>query len=183
MSTSFPDSLDNLSNPSSTDELTGHAQQHSNANDAIEALQTKIGIDGSADVDSIDYKINELETQFDTLSNSSSGITEVLGLEGNNDLTIEGIENPTSVDSFNASVYRTVRYEIQISRGSLYYSTSLLLLNDGTNINVAESNIISNTDLSLATISFSVNSGMVNLIVTPVASSVTARFYRTALKA
>ena len=75
MSTSFPDSLDNLSNPSSTDELTGHAQQHSNANDAIEALQTKIGIDGSADVDSIDYKINELETQFDTLSNSSSGIT------------------------------------------------------------------------------------------------------------
>jgi hypothetical protein len=42
MSTSFPDSLDNLSNPNATDELVGHAQQHANANDAIEAMQTKI---------------------------------------------------------------------------------------------------------------------------------------------
>lgn len=183
MSTSFPDSLDNLSNPSATDELAGHAQQHANANDAIEALQTKIGIDGSTDTGSIDYKINELESQFETLSSSSTGIAEVLGLEGNNDLTIEGIENPTAIDSFNKSVYRTVRYEVQISRGSNFYSTSLLLLNDGTDINISESNIISNNDLSLAEMTFTENAGIISLMVTPVGSAVTVRFYRTALKA
>jgi hypothetical protein len=73
-------------------------------------MQTKIWIDGSTDTGSIDYKINELESQFQTLTSSSNGITDVLGLEGNNDLTIEGIENPTAIDSFNKSVYRTVKY-------------------------------------------------------------------------
>ena len=45
MSTNFPGALDTLSNPAATDGLTGHASQHANANDAIEALQTKVGAD------------------------------------------------------------------------------------------------------------------------------------------
>lgn len=43
MSTSYPTSLDTLTNPAATDPLTGHASQHANANDAIEALQAKLG--------------------------------------------------------------------------------------------------------------------------------------------
>lgn len=43
MPTSYPTSLDTLTNPSATDALTGHASQHANANDAIEALQAKLG--------------------------------------------------------------------------------------------------------------------------------------------
>jgi hypothetical protein len=176
MSTNFPDALDTLNNPSSTDQLTGHAQQHTNANDAIEALQAKVGIDGSADSDSLDYRIAQLETGGGQL-----GVE--LGLSGNNDLTITGIENKTEVDSFSASVYRTVEYALQISRGSEYYATTIKVLNDGTNINVMEYDIISNTDNSLATYTFEVNSGIIGLNVTPVTTAVTARFYRTALKA
>ena len=47
MATNFPTSLDNLSNPDATDSLQGHAQLHANVNDAIEALQLKVGVNDS----------------------------------------------------------------------------------------------------------------------------------------
>jgi hypothetical protein len=49
LATNFPASLDNLNNPNSTDSMAGHAALHGNVNDAIEAIQAKIGIDGSSD--------------------------------------------------------------------------------------------------------------------------------------
>lgn len=63
MATNFPAALDSLSNPSPTDPLaspaTGlkHSNQHANANDAIEALQIKVGVDGSAVASSLDNKV------------------------------------------------------------------------------------------------------------------------------
>lgn len=48
MSTNYPTSLDTLTNPAATDALTGHAAQHANANDAIEALQAKLGTTSTA---------------------------------------------------------------------------------------------------------------------------------------
>ncbi len=62
MATSFPTSKDNLSNPSSTDELVGHAEQHANANDAIEAIENVIGVTNSNDSSTITYKVNNLST-------------------------------------------------------------------------------------------------------------------------
>ena len=60
MSTSFPSGLDALSNPSSTDKLNNpsHSAQHANANDALEAIEAKVGIDGSAVTTSHDYKLS-----------------------------------------------------------------------------------------------------------------------------
>lgn len=356
MATNFPSSLDDLSNPQGTDSLQGHAQLHTNVNDAIEALQEKVGVDGSTDSNSLDYRLSALETAppsteakliYETVSNntgasiekgkavyvsgavgasgklrvslasnateststktfgitrqvidnlsegevvsegllqgistvgandgdpvwlgtngnllfglankpsapahlvflgivirggqantgsifvkiqngfeleelhnvaisnvqdgqilqynSSLGVWEnvnldleyakdedvslintTLGLAGNNDLTITGIENKTTIDSFNASTYRTIKYSLQISKGSEYVSSDYLLLNDGTDINVSESNIISNTSNNLANVTFESNAGIISLCVTPTSSAVTARFVRTALKA
>ena len=61
MATGFPTSLDALTNPLSTDVLTSpsHADQHADANDAIEALQVKVGVTGSAVSTSLDYKVNK----------------------------------------------------------------------------------------------------------------------------
>lgn len=58
MATNFPTSLDSLTNPTSTDQLTSpsHADQHANANDAIEALQAKVGVNSSAVTTSLDYR-------------------------------------------------------------------------------------------------------------------------------
>lgn len=356
MATNFPTNLDNLSNPAGTDSLQGHAQLHTNVNDAIEALQQKVGVNNSTDATSLDYRLTAIENApqsteakliYETVSNNTGsqilkgkavyvsgavgasgklrvslasntaeststktfGITrqaiengaegEVvsegllqgintsgandgdpvwlgtsgnllfglankphapahlvflgivirggqtntgsmfvkiqngfeieelhnvsitnpqdgqilqynastsvwenvnldleyakdedvalintkLGLAGNNDLTITGIENKTTVDSFNSSTYRTIKYSLQISRGSEYVSSDYLLLNDGTDINVSESNIISNTSNNLANVTFESNAGIISLCVTPTSSAVTARFARTALKA
>lgn len=61
MATSFPTALDSLPNPQADTPMNSgtpgleHDDQHTNANDAIEALQAKVGIDGSAVPSSIDY--------------------------------------------------------------------------------------------------------------------------------
>ena len=68
MASNFPTSLDNFTNPTSTDTLDSppHDVQHSDANDAIESLQAKVGIDSSAVTTSHDYKISTVETQLNT---------------------------------------------------------------------------------------------------------------------
>lgn len=63
MAINFPASLDTLVNPQSTDSVAtpSHSQQHADANDAIEALQVKVGVDNSTDPDSLDYRVATLE--------------------------------------------------------------------------------------------------------------------------
>jgi hypothetical protein len=63
MATNYPNGLDNLANPASTDELDApsHSQQHANANDAIEALEAKVGVNNSAVTTSLDYRVKQLE--------------------------------------------------------------------------------------------------------------------------
>lgn len=60
MSINFPTSLDSLSNPASGNPLNSpsHSLQHSNANDAIEALEAKVGANSSAVTTSHDYKLS-----------------------------------------------------------------------------------------------------------------------------
>lgn len=63
--TSFPTELDVLTNPGAADALDAptvpHAAQHANANDAIEALEAKVGIDGSEVPASLDFRLAALE--------------------------------------------------------------------------------------------------------------------------
>jgi hypothetical protein len=184
MATNFPNSLDTLVNPNGTDPLSNpsHSQQHTNLNDAVEAIQTKIGIDGSSDADSIQYKISELESSVYDIENTTSVAEVLLGLEGNNDLEVYGIENPTNVDSFSKNAWRTVRYNLQVKKGNDLYTSEILATHDGTNIMVSESNIISNTSNNIFTYTFEENSGIISLRITPVSGEVAVRFSRTALK-
>jgi hypothetical protein len=66
MATNFPTSLDSLTNPSATDTLDSppHDEQHADANDAIEALQAKVGINSSADTNSLDFKVNNITPPY-----------------------------------------------------------------------------------------------------------------------
>ena len=63
--TSYPLALDTLTNPAAGDSLTGHAAQHSNANDAIEALQARVGVIGSTDTASIEYRLSHVPLGYD----------------------------------------------------------------------------------------------------------------------
>lgn len=185
MATNYPNNIDQLVNPSGSDTLASpsHSEQHTNANDAIEALETKVGVNGSTDPNSLTYKVSTIETAINDIGNSTDTIQELLGLEGNNDLAVYGIENPTNVDSFAKSTWRTAKYNIQVTKGSDVYTSEILVSHDGTNIMVSESNIISNTNNNIFTYTFEENSGIISLRVTPVSGSISVRYVRTALKA
>jgi hypothetical protein len=184
VSSNFPTSKDNLTNPASTDALVGHAEQHANANDAIEALENVVGVTNSTDSDSLTYKVNQMSTAISTLSNTSTAIETLMGLEGNNDLTIAGIQNKTTIDSYSASDYRTATYALQITKtstGESYFS-NLTALRGPSDIYVSESNIVTNANSSIATTAFESANGIISLTVTPVTGEVTVRYFRTALK-
>ena len=176
LATNFPTSLDTLTNPDGTSSLSNpsHATQHSNANDAIEALQLKVGVNGSANTNSLDYRLSQVE--------SGGQVGTELGLAGNNDVTITGIENKTAVDTFSKALYSTVRYTLQIKKSNLFVSDQIDIINDGTDLHVNRYEISSNTNTSLYTLQLEENAGIISLSVTPTSGSITARYYRTALK-
>ena len=84
MATDFPTGLDALTNPTATDYLNSpsHAGQHANANDAIEALQAKVGINSSAVTTSHDYKINNHDYQI----NNNNSANQLVRLDGDGKL-------------------------------------------------------------------------------------------------
>jgi hypothetical protein len=183
MATTFPTSKDNLTNPAANDELVGHAAQHANANDAIEALENVVGVTNSTDANSLTYKINTLQTTVSGISNSSDTISTQLGLEGNNDLAVYGIENATNIDSFAKADWKTVNYRIQVTQGADVYTSEIAATYSGSDILVSESNIVSSTNTNIFTYTFEENSGIISLRVTPVSGSISVRYYRTSIKA
>jgi hypothetical protein len=62
--TNFPATIDSFQNPgaATTMDAAGfeHDAQHANANDALAALQSKVGINGSTDPNSLDYKVSQM---------------------------------------------------------------------------------------------------------------------------
>lgn len=122
---------------------------------------------------------------FVDLIDTTAFRADSLGGDGNNSSTINGIENPTIFDTVNTSIWRTVKYLIQISHAGSgkYLSTELNIVFDGSNQNISEFGTVSNTIDEIATISATLNSGTISMMVTPTLSPITIRFYRTGLKA
>jgi hypothetical protein len=86
MATNFPGGLDDFQNPNSSntlnDEGVRHSSEHSDINDAIESMQAKIGINSSANTNSIDYKVSSLLTSILSIPNSSL-INSYIDINGN----------------------------------------------------------------------------------------------------
>jgi hypothetical protein len=89
----YPTTIDNFTNPASGDQLNSpsHSQQHKNINDAVEALEAKVGVDSSAVTTSHDYKIAQLEGA----SHSPVTVTDSSEI----DFTLDGQEITASLKS------------------------------------------------------------------------------------
>jgi len=145
MATSFPTSKDDFVNPQSTDSVqtVSHAAQHANANDAIEALETKVGVNNSTDPASLDYKVKQLELNFldgeevqdiaaallDHTDHSSVSVTY-------NDIANKLVLTVSNAPSANyTSVLKhTVRASEALTKGQPVYVSSA----NGTNILVSK---------------------------------------------
>jgi hypothetical protein len=128
------------------------------------------------------------QEDYEDLIDTVSAQATDLGTFGNNENTIYGIENPTPIDSFDATVWRMVKYLVSISKTSAgdnkFYATELTILVDGTNVNVSEYGTIDN-DGNIGTVNVSRIGNTVALTVTPDPSikPITVRFARMGLKA
>ena len=140
--------------------------------------------------------INTLKTKFETgdvptqsdfidLIDTTSYRADSLGGDGNNSVTINGIESATVFDTIDTSVWRTIKYLVQLSHAgsSSYRSLELNLVFDGTDQNISEYGSVKNNASEVGTISAALNSGTISMTVTPVLSPMTIRYYRTGLKA
>lgn len=111
-----------------------------------------------------------------------------LGTSGNNENTISGIENPTTIDNFDATVWRMVKYMVSLSKTSAgdnkFYATEMSILLDNEDINISEYGVIDN-DGDIGTVSVSKVGTELQLIVTPnpAIKPITVRFARMGLKA
>lgn len=128
------------------------------------------------------------QADYEDLIDTTSGQSLDLGSAGNNENTINGIENATVIDNFDATQWRMVKYIVSISKTTAgdnkYYATELTILVDGTNINVSEFGTIDN-DGNIGTISVTRAANTVALTVTPdpAIKPVTVRYARMGLKA
>ena len=94
MAVNFPTSLDDFTNPASGDKLNSpsHSQQHIDINNAVEALEAKVGADSSAVTTSHDYKIAQLESgkQATLVSGTNIKTINSTSLLGSGDITVGG---------------------------------------------------------------------------------------------
>jgi hypothetical protein len=91
----------------------------------------------------------------------------------------------TVFDTIDTAVWRTIKYLIQVSHPStsVYKSTEINIVFDGTNQNITEFGTVSNTTNIIGNITANLNSGIISMTVTPALTPMTIRYYRTGLKA
>jgi len=151
MATSYPSSLDTFTNPQSTDLLSAsgvsHADQHADVNDAVEALQAKVGVDGSAVTSSHDYKIRvqSVVPYADSAARATAVPSPVEGqmsyledtdavevYDGTEWTTISGGQDPISLNE------NTVTEDFTIPSGFNGLSAGPITIADGITVTVAD---------------------------------------------
>lgn len=134
MAINFPTSLDSLTNPTSTDPQTlpSHSAQHDNVNDAVEALEAKVGVNSSAVTTSLDYKVGQLQSSILT---STLGYAQAVASQ-------TGLDSSTYHDLTSLSIAVTVgasrRIRIHghtiIGSLSAYPNTVILAIREGATV-------------------------------------------------
>jgi hypothetical protein len=94
MATNYPTSLDSFTDPAGTDPLTSpdHAGQHTDKNDAVEALEAKVGVNSSAVSTSLDY---QMENHAHTSGSDDGGTVAAANIsiaDAGNDFTATTVE-------------------------------------------------------------------------------------------
>jgi len=126
-------------------------------------------------VDGDDYTATDSAT-VTLLSTISSGHVEIVSLAKaffadhdalkpvNTPLTTTGVDQV--VDTFQASLFRTAKYLVQMTSGTDFHATEVLIIHDGTTVYMTEAATIF-SNVSLGTIDGDVSGGNVRLLVSP----------------
>ena len=161
MATSFPSGLDALTNPTSSDGLNSpdHAGQHANVNDAVEALEAKVGVNGSAVTTSLDYMVAASKVVTDKVDPASASTNQVLKFNGTKFVPATGASvtvsdtPPTSPTPQAGDQW----YESDTGRQLIYYDGFWVEIGSTSTTNV-NANDLSGTTLASNVVSSSLTS-------------------------
>lgn len=80
MASLYPNNIDSFPEPSPTSPLTNpaHAALHNDVSDAVEELETKVGVTGSAVPTSLDYRVTQLEGEVAGPVDLTTDVTGIL---------------------------------------------------------------------------------------------------------
>jgi hypothetical protein len=144
MTTNFPTSLDNFTNPTSGSSLASpsHADQHADANDAIEALEAKVGINTSAVTTSLDFRIRAVEAFLNFGFVSGTYHTTAFGLQASSitNQTLSTQNRAHYVPMFIGT--QTTFDRIAISTGTNFSGSGVMRLGIYNNANGAPSSLV-----------------------------------------
>lgn len=102
------------------------------------------------------------------VTSSSYGVSNVANISTN--LVAISTTVSTSIESFSSSIYRSAKIQVQISQGTDYQSSDLLLVHNGTISNIVEYGSVSTNDY-LCTFSSDISDGNARLLVNMTSSS------------
>lgn len=168
----YPTSLDTLSNPVGTDKVNNanaalvHSTQHSNANDAIEALEAKVGIDGSAVTTSHDYKLSSVTSTAKAVS--TAGDQSIAGTKTfTNDIRIiDSINDNNGNEVIKLGTTASAVNEVSITNAATGNAPLIAPTGDDTNIDIAlKGKGTGKTKLGLAGLNFPDADGANNTVI------------------
>lgn len=134
-------------------------------------LTGNLSVGGTITYDDVEYLDSiGVATARSGLEIGAGSITTIIKIDAATATTTTTSES--NIDTFDASIFRSSQYQIQITRGSLYHVTTLNVLHDGTDVYMAEFGTIK-TGSTLATFDADINSGNVRVRATPAFSSST----------
>jgi hypothetical protein len=157
----------------------------------------------SGDYNDLTNKPTLFDGKFTSLTDvpttlSGYGITDDIVVRDNGNITVDSVElvntqfasssltatDTTSdqvIDTVSITMYRTVKYMVQITSGSNYQATELLLLHDGTDVYVTIYGDIF-TSANLCSFNADISGENMRLLVTPVNNNTTFKVVRDAIK-
>jgi hypothetical protein len=139
MAINFPTSLDVFTDPTSSDQLNlpSHSGQHTDLNNAVEALEAKVGADSSAVTTSHDYKIAQLEAR------TSGKILQVVSTTKTDTFSATIADTWTDVTGFSVSITPSsasskILVVANINMSGAYDRPPMRLVRDSTAIGVGD---------------------------------------------
>lgn len=127
MATNFPNTLDSLTNPNSTDAQNSpaHATQHANANDAIEAIEAKVGANSSAVTTSHDYKLSSVTSTAKAVSTAGAQtIADVKTVDEGAIVTAPKASSPEAAATDTLDLALANDFEITMPAGNITIALS-----------------------------------------------------------
>jgi len=120
-----------------------------------------------------------IQGELHTVSLVINGTYDVIG----SSITLPTAGAGQSIYSLSASVYRSVKFMVQVTRGSDYQVQEILLLQDGIDAYLTQyAQLLSGNDLILSTYDADLNGGNMRLLVSPTYTNTTYKIYGTAVR-